>query len=106
MFGGKIWVILKRFSNVFYYMFIIVAGYHWEATDCLALIMGILSNVFAYWYSDKVILSMYKAKLVNQNDSPELIKIVSDLTTNADLPTPAIYIIEDILCLCDWQKPF
>ena len=66
-----------------------------ESGLLIALIMGILSNVFAYWYSDKVILSMYKAKLVNQNDSPELIKIVSELTTNADLPTPAIYIIEE-----------
>ena len=61
----------------------------------IALIMGVLSNIFAYWYSDKVILSIYKAKLVNQNDSPELIKIVSELTTNAELPTPAIYIIEE-----------
>ena len=61
----------------------------------IALIMGILSNVFAYWYSDKVVLSMYKAKLVDQNDSPELIKIVSELTTNADLPIPAVYIIEE-----------
>ncbi|MDA9689564.1 zinc metalloprotease HtpX [Betaproteobacteria bacterium] len=61
----------------------------------IALILGILSNIFAYWYSDKVILSMYKAKLVNQNDSPELIKIVSELTTNAGMPVPAIYIIEE-----------
>ena len=61
----------------------------------IALIMGILSNVFAYWYSDRVILSMYKAKMVNHNDSPELIKIVSELTANADLPTPAIYIIDE-----------
>ena len=61
----------------------------------IALIMGVLSNIFAYWYSDKVILSIYKAKLVNQNNSPELIKIVSELTTNAGLPMPAIYIIEE-----------
>ena len=61
----------------------------------IALLMGILSNVFAYWYSDKVILSIYKAKVVNQNNSPELIKIVSELTTNAQLPMPAIYIIDE-----------
>ena len=61
----------------------------------VALVIGVLSNVFAYWYSDKVILSIYKAKLVNQNDSPELIKMVSELTTNADLPIPAIYIIDE-----------
>ena len=61
----------------------------------IALIMGVLSNIFAYWYSDKVILSIYKAKLVNQNDSPELIKIVSELTAKAGLPIPAVYIIEE-----------
>ena len=49
-------------------MFICFAGYAMggETGLLLALIMGVLSNVFAYWYSDKVILSMYKAKLVNQ----------------------------------------
>ena len=75
----------------------IVAGYvsGGESGLLIALIMGVLSNVFAYWYSDKVILSMYKAKMVNHNDSPELIKIVSELTANADLPTPAIYIIDE-----------
>ena len=61
----------------------------------IALLVGTLSNVFAYWYSDKVILSIYKAKVVNQNNSPELIKIVSELTTNAKLPMPTIYIIEE-----------
>ena len=61
----------------------------------IALLVGIFSNVFAYWYSDKVILSIYKAKVVNQTNSPELIKIVSELTTNAQLPMPAIYIIEE-----------
>ena len=75
----------------------IVAGYvlGGESGLLIAFIMGVLSNVFAYWYSDKVILSMYKAKLVNHNDSPELIKIVSELATNADVPDPAIYIIEE-----------
>ena len=61
----------------------------------IALVVGILSNVFAYWYSDKVILSIYKARVVNQNNSPELFKIVSELTENAELPMPAIYIIEE-----------
>ena len=75
----------------------IFAGYAiaGETGLLIALIMGVLSNIFAYWYSDKVILSMYKAKLVNQNDSPELIKIVSELTTNAGIPAPAVYIIEE-----------
>ena len=75
----------------------IFAGYALggETGLLLALIMGVLSNVFAYWYSDKVILSIYKAKLVNQNDSPELFRIVSELSANADLPIPAIYIIEE-----------
>ena len=33
--------------------------------------------------------------MVNQNDSPELIKIISELTANAGLPIPAVYIIEE-----------
>ena len=90
------------YVKTFFLMFLVIclfvfAGYAMggETGLLLALIMGVLSNIFAYWYSDKVILSIYKAKLVNQNDSPELIKIVSELTTNADLPSPAVYIIEE-----------
>ena len=90
------------YFKTFFLMFLVIclfvfAGYAMggETGLLIALIMGVLSNVFAYWYSDKVILSIYKAKLVNQNDSPELIKMVSELTTNAGLPIPAIYIIEE-----------
>ena len=63
--------------------------------DLLSIDNGSLSNIFAYWYSDKVILSIYKAKLVNQNDSPELIKIVSGTYRKCGLPIPAVYIIEE-----------
>ena len=90
------------YFKTFFLMFLVIclfvfAGYAMggETGLFIALILGVLSNVFAYWYSDKVILSMYKAKLVSQNDSPELIKMVSELTTNAGLPIPAIYIIEE-----------
>ncbi|MEL0255189.1 MAG: zinc metalloprotease HtpX [Burkholderiaceae bacterium] len=93
---------MMGYLKTFFLMFsiiclFIVTGYvlGGEGGLLIALIMGVLSNVFAYWYSDKVILSMYKAKLVKHNDSPELIKIDSELTANSDLPTPAIYIIEE-----------
>ena len=75
----------------------IFAGYALggETGLLIAFILGVMSNVFAYWYSDKVVLSIYKAKIVNRNDSPELIEIVSKLTKNAQVPMPAIYIIEE-----------
>ena len=70
----------------------IIAG---EEGMLISLIFGILSNVFAYWYSDKVVLAIYKAKRVHQGNFPELFQMISELTVNANLTMPAIYVVDD-----------
>jgi len=50
-------------------------------------------NFFSYWYSDKMVLKMYRAKPVNRQDAPELYSLVEDLTSKAGLPMPKLYII-------------
>jgi heat shock protein HtpX len=49
----------------------------------------------SYWYSDKLILSMTKARLIEKEDNPELYRIVENLCITAGLPLPKIYIIEE-----------
>jgi heat shock protein HtpX len=50
-------------------------------------------NFFSYWYSDKMVLKMYRAQEVSATESPELFEMVSRLSQNAGLPMPRVYII-------------
>ena len=50
-------------------------------------------NLFSYWNSDKMVLSMHNAVEVDRRSAPELYDIVEQLAINADLPMPAVYII-------------
>ena len=59
----------------------------------IALIFAAVMNLGAYWWSDKVVLRMYKAREVTEADAPELYSIVADLTQRARMPMPRVYVI-------------
>jgi heat shock protein HtpX len=59
----------------------------------LALILAAGMNFFSYWYSDKIVLRMYRAREITQGDSPQLYDIVRSLSQRAGLPMPRVYII-------------
>ncbi len=57
-----------------------------------ALIFALMMNFGVYWFSDRIVLSMYSAKEVEPQEVPELYNIVRELTSHAKLPMPKIYI--------------
>jgi heat shock protein HtpX len=57
----------------------------------IALIFAGGMNFFSYWFSDKVVIKMYRGQPVTAQDDPELHSIVQDLTQRAGLPMPKIY---------------
>ncbi len=59
----------------------------------IALVFAAGMNFISYWYSDKIVLRMYKAREAAPGQAPELYSIVQDLARKADLPTPKVYII-------------
>jgi heat shock protein HtpX len=59
----------------------------------IALIFAGVMNIGSYWFSDKIVLRMYKASEVTQADKPELFSIVKDLSMRAELPMPKVYIM-------------
>ena len=61
----------------------------------MALILAGGMNFFSYWFSDKIVLSMYGAREVSANDDPELHGLVRDLATRAGLPMPKVYVIPE-----------
>ncbi|MCW9036160.1 MAG: zinc metalloprotease HtpX [Alphaproteobacteria bacterium] len=66
-----------------------------ESGMLIALMIALGMNVFAYWNSDKMVLSMYGAKEVDKNSAPGLYGIVEQLAYRADLPMPKVYIMEN-----------
>ena len=66
-----------------------------EAGMVIAFGMALVMNLFAYWNSDRMVLSMYGAREVGQKDAPELWNIVERLATRAGLPMPRVYIIDN-----------
>ncbi len=62
----------------------------------IAFIAALGMNFYAYYYSDKHILSHYNAIPVTPNEAPELYEIVQKLTKKANLPMPKVYIIPEM----------
>lgn len=58
-----------------------------------AFIFAAFTNFISYWYSDKIVLSMYRAKSVNENS--DVYRIVKNLTERAGMPMPKVYTINE-----------
>src|SRR6266478_2380671 len=59
----------------------------------LAFVMAMVMNLGSYWFSDKIVLSMYGAKPVEEAQAPGLYRIVRTLATRAGIPMPRVYIL-------------
>jgi heat shock protein HtpX len=59
----------------------------------MALVLAAGMNFFSYWFSDKIVLRMYRAQEVSPQQAPELYNLVATLARRAQLPMPKVYII-------------
>jgi len=59
----------------------------------IAFIFAVLMNFGSYWFSDKIVLKLYKSRQLSSQESPELYSLVSRLSQSAALPMPKIYLI-------------
>lgn len=60
----------------------------------IMFVVSIVMNFVSYWYSDKIVLSMYGAREVTPQQAPDLIRMVSNLAQRAKIPMPKVYIID------------
>ncbi|MBU3964760.1 M48 family metallopeptidase [Patescibacteria group bacterium] len=60
-----------------------------------AVIFSVIMSIGSYWWSDKIVLRMSKAKEIDHDSNRELYHIVENLCITAGLPLPKIYIIDD-----------
>tara|TARA_B100001179_G_scaffold231769_1_gene222591 strand:+ start:1175 stop:2077 length:903 start_codon:yes stop_codon:yes gene_type:complete len=72
-------------------------SYYYDSPNILyiAILVSIVMNVWAYWFSHKTVITMTGAKEVDFNQAPELHRIVENLSITAGLPKPKVYIIQD-----------
>jgi heat shock protein HtpX len=61
----------------------------------IALVIAAGMNLFSYWNSDKLVLSMHGAQQVDEQVAPELFKIVRELSQRAGLPMPKVYLMDN-----------
>ena len=61
----------------------------------IALAIAAATNLFAYWNSDRMVLSMYGAHQVDANSAPELVNLVAELARRAELPMPRVFLMDN-----------
>jgi heat shock protein HtpX len=59
----------------------------------IAFFMALAMNFFSYWFSDRIVLKMYDAREIGENDYPAYYGMVRRLALQAGLPMPKVYII-------------
>lgn len=59
----------------------------------MGLVIAAAMNFGSYWFSDKIVLKMYRAKELTRSDAPELFQMTEDLTRRGELPMPKLYLI-------------
>lgn len=61
----------------------------------IALLIGGAMNIFAYWFSDKMVLKLYRAREVDETSAPQFYGMIRELAQRAGLPMPRVYLIDE-----------
>jgi heat shock protein HtpX len=74
-------------------LLVLIGGIWGQEGIIIAFVFAMVMNFGSYWFSHKIVLSMYRAREVSPQQAPELYSIVRRLVQRADLPMPRVYII-------------
>jgi len=58
----------------------------------IAFMFAVILNFGSYWFSDKIVLAMYRAQELSENQFPDIYGIVKELAEKANMPTPRVYL--------------
>ncbi len=90
--GFKTVILMTAMMVLFILVGRIIGG---EQGMMYAFIISLAMNFGSYWFSDKIVLTMYGAHQVTREESPELYDIVEKLASKAELPMPKVYIMNN-----------
>ncbi len=92
----KTWFLMTIFFVVVIAIgYVFGEAYNSPAILYFAIIFSVFMNVLSYWYSDKIVLSMYRATPVTNESHPDLYNVVENMAITAGLPMPKVYVIPD-----------
>lgn len=60
-----------------------------------ALAIAAIMNFFAYWFSDRIVLSMHRAQPVTREQAPKLFEMLERLTARTGMPMPRVYVLPE-----------
>lgn len=89
------------FLITMFFIFVILIGwlfsYVFDSPSILYIATGLsfAMSVSSYWFSDKIVLSMTNAKIIEMKDNPDIYRLVENLCISVGMPMPKIYILED-----------
>ena len=77
-------------------LFMLLGGWMGGETGMvLAFVVALALNFFSYWFSDKIVLKMYRAQEVDDSSAPQFVGMVRELAQRANLPMPKVYLIDE-----------
>lgn len=77
-------------------LFMLIGRWMGGATGMmLALVVALGMNFFSYWFSDSIVLKMYKAREVDDSTAPQFVAMVRELSQKAGIPMPKVYLIDE-----------
>ncbi|MBV9572210.1 MAG: zinc metalloprotease HtpX [Alphaproteobacteria bacterium] len=85
-------ILMALLTGIFLAVGYLIGG---GAGMAMAFLFAAGTNLFAYWNSDKMVLSMYGARQVDETSAPELVHIVRRLAEADGLPMPRVFIAEN-----------
>lgn len=88
--GMKTMMLLTALTVLFVAIGYLLGG---QGGMVIAFGFAVIMNFISYWFSHKIVLSMYRAQEVQETDAPRLYTMVRRLATQAGLPMPKVYII-------------
>ncbi len=92
----KTWVLMTSFLLLVIAIGYGVAYFYGQPNFLyIAVFFAIFMNIFSYWFSDKIVLKLHKAKLATREDYFDLWNITENLSIGAGLPMPKLYVVED-----------
>ncbi|HVL37867.1 MAG TPA: zinc metalloprotease HtpX [Fimbriimonadaceae bacterium] len=88
----KVGFLLVALTALFIFIGNLIGG---QTGVVIAFALALIMNFGSYWYSDKLVLSMTRARPVSPAEAPELHQMVDRLAAKADIPKPKVYVVDD-----------
>ncbi|HEX4861510.1 MAG TPA: zinc metalloprotease HtpX [Rhizomicrobium sp.] len=85
-------LLMAVLTGIFLVMGFLIGG---PVGMAVAFLVAAGMNVWAYWNSDKALLSMYGARQVSTAEQPGLVHMVGQLASQAGLPMPKVYVVDN-----------